>query len=542
MLDLLVIIIYFGGVTLAGLYFATRNKDTEQYFLGGRNFPGWAIGISMVGTSISAMSFLGNPGEAYKRTWLLLLGSFTLPIAVLLGAYVFMPFYRRFKVTSAFEYLEMRFGAFTRGYGAWMFIAGQLFRNSVILFLVSVTVQTFTGWDMSVCIILSGVFVAFYTVAGGIEAVVWTDVVQTIVLVFGGIACLVVIVMKLEGGLGQILSEGYAAQKFSFSEWVQVVNADGVKEAVIKPASWDFSITKKTAMMILFVGMINWLFEYSGNQNVVQRYCAASSMKEARKAMLICCITSIPIWVFFNFIGTSLWVYYQNNPVVEAAQMLDGTKSPEHILPFFVLNNFPAGLAGLVVAAVLAAAMSSLDSSLNASTTVFITDVYRRHLVKGKSEKHYLSAARWTAIVASVFMIVGAFFIHYSGKTDSILDMGTVVAAITLSGILSIFLLGFFTKVNSAAGIGTGIAVTMVFTIYRALAGFDWFPIEFMWLDKVDGYYTAIFGNIIMFVIGFVLGQFLPSKEKRDLTNLTVWTTDGLNWEDEEAEEKAKEA
>jgi len=546
-LDLIVIAIYFGLITLAGVFFARRNRSTEDYFLGGRNFPGWAIGLSMVGTSISSMTFLGYPGDAYKTAWLRLLPAFMLPVGVLVAAYVFLPFFRRGGLTSAYEYLEERFGPVTRIYAASAFIIGQLFRVGMILYLISLLVHELTGLPVGWSVVLGGVFVSFYTVAGGIEAVVWTDVAQTTVLAFGGVLCLIVIVLNLPGGLAEIFRVAGEEGKFRFAEVVFTESG----ERIVKPTSWAVSFTEKTGLMMIVVGLTNWLAEYSSNQNVVQRYCASRSIREARKAMLVCCLASVPIWTFFMFIGTSLYVYFQANPDPQAADILTGAggAKPEQILPYFMLNYLPIGLGGLVAAAALAAAMSSLDSSLNAIATVGVVDIYRRHLVTDRDDKHYLRVARGIAIVASIIMMALAMvFVWGPGKT--LQDTSLVVTALTAGGLLGLFLLGFLTTWGDGRAIAAGIVATLTFTVWMALKkigvipapeefarpaesalpdavwGFVEFVVRYPALDQ---YYVGLVGHVIMFAIGFGAAAALGRRSRRDLTNLTVWTQDGTS-------------
>lgn len=520
-IDLIVILLYFLGVSAAGIYFARRNKSTEEYFLGNRSFPGWAIGISMLGTGISSISFVAYPGDAYKTAWLRMVPNFTYPIGMLFAAYVFLPFFRRGKITSAFEYLEKRYGPSTRVYGACAYVVAQSLRISLILYLVSLLVHEFTHWPAWICVIAAGLVVSFYTVAGGFEAVVWTDVVQTIILIGGSILCLIVIVIKLPGGLGQIVSEGVAAGKFGFSEF----NAN--TQTLVTP-SWDFSFLRKTATMMLIIGLFDWLTENSSDQNMIQRYCASKSPADARRAIWICCWSTLPVWAYFMFLGTALWVFFRAFPNEAAARMLNGEARAEQILPFFILNYMPAGIAGLVVAAVLAAAMSSLDSSINAICTVSVVDLYRRHLVKNRSDAHYLAVARWIAIAASAVMIGGALLLTASKDVKTFRDTMTVLAALAGGGLLGIYMMGFFTKLGDARCIAAGIVCTLTFTLYRGLTEFGFMPGQFRiaWLDAVDAYYTGILGNALMFGIGFGLALLLPSR-KRDLTNLTVWTQDG---------------
>ncbi len=505
-------VLYFGCMTWVGLYFARRNRSTEEYFLGNRAFPGWAIGLSLVGTSISSISFLGIPGDSFKTAWLRFLIGITMPLVVIAGAYLFLPFYRRTKTTSAFEYLEGRFGPSTRLYGASAFLISQLVRLSMVLYLLSLVAHELTGIDLWLCVVLSGVFVSFYTVAGGIEAVVWTDVIQTVILSIGGVLCMIKMMTLLPGGLGEVFSVAAADGKFQFAELMP--------DGTLRPTSWGFSLSEKTALMVLFVGLTHFMAEYACNQNVVQRYCASASAREARKAMFVCCVASLVIWTFFRFLGTSLYVFFQHFPNTDTDAMLSGAQKAEQVLPYFIMHYLPAGVSGLVLAAVLAAAMSSLDSSLNAISTVGVVDIYRRHLVKNRDDAHYLRVARAIAIASSVFMIGGAVVLAYS-KTKTLGDTGTALSAILAGGLLGLYLLGFLTTRGDGRAVAVAIVCTVLWSAYMTLARYNLLPEG--WLPNIDSYYTGIIGHIVMFCVGYLLAMFIPAKP-RDLTNLSIWT------------------
>jgi SSS family solute:Na+ symporter len=513
--DLFVIALYFGGISLFGLYFARRSKDTETYFLGNRNFPGWVIGISLIGTGISSMSFLAYPADAFKTTWLRLLPGFAYPLSALMGAFVFMPFYRRTRATSAFQYLERRFGPSMRMYGAFTLLLGQLTRISIILYLLSILIAEVTGLPAWAAVLLSGFFVSFYTVAGGIEAVIWTDVVQTVILIGGAAFCVFKIAWELPGGFEQIFEVARAADKFAFAE----VLPDGSRAA----PSWDFSIERKTGLMMLFVGLSAFMGEHACDQNTVQRYCAARSMKDARWAIFLSTAVMVPMWVYFMFLGTSLYAFYQEFPAPMASAILSGEEpKTEKIFPFFIVANLPSGMSGLVLAAVAAAAMSSLDSSINAISTVSITDFYRRWIALGRDERHYLRAARIVATVASAFMIIGAWIlILVPGQT--LQHTAMTMAGIMAGGLLGMYLLGFLTTRGDERAVGIAILSTIAWSAYMTLVAAGRVP-DSMRLP-VDVYYAGILGNIVLFVVGFALGCLLPKRE-RDLTNLTIWTQD----------------
>ncbi len=509
-IDLTVLIGYLSLVAGMGYYFSKKNISTEEYFVGGRSFSGWVVGLSLVGTSISSVTFLSYPADAYKTTWIRFITTWSMPLGVLIAAYYFLPFFRRNNVTSAYEYLEHRFGPSVRVYGGITFIFAQLVRVSIILYLVSLLLHEITGFSILTNILISGVFVAFYTIMGGINAVIWTDVIQTIILVLGGLLTLGVIINHLPGGLGQIFSVAISDGKLSLAE---------MTSSGFRSIDWNFSITRKTGTMLFLVGLTSWLTEYSANQNTVQRYAAAKSTYEARKAMLVCVLSSLPIWAFYMFIGTSLYVFFQVFPTIEATEMLNGVRKAEQIFPYFILNFLPPGFTGLVIAAALAAAMSSLDSSINAISTVGVVDIYRRHIKKAEKDKHYLQIAWLIAGGAALFMVCGALILNAS-ETKTIQDTATILYSITGGGLLGLYLLGFFTKKGNAKSVWIGLIVTSLFTIWTILSKRGLVP---EWLHTpFDLYYTGLIGNIIMFAVSFTAAVLLVDQRK-NLKNLTIW-------------------
>lgn len=508
--DLMALIGYLLIVMAIGLYFSKKNTSTEEYFVGGRSFSGWVIGLSLVGTSISSITFLAYPGDAYKTAWLRYLPNLMLPLAIFIAAYVFLPFFRRGNTITAYEYLEDRFGPSIRVYGALTFILGQLVRISIILYLLSLLIHELTGLSTEASILLGGVFVAIYTIVGGIDAVIWTDVLQTIVLMLGGIFCIVIIIDTLPGGLDQILSVASEHGKLAFAE---------LKEGELVPVEWSLSLQDKTGSMLLLMGLTAWLTEYSGNQNTVQRFCASKSDAEARKAMFVCAFTSLPIWAFYMFLGTALYVFFQVFPTETATQILDGQQKAEQILPYFINHYLPSGIAGIVIAAALAAAMSSLDSSINAISTVSIVDIYKRFSKTEKSDRHYLWVAKSVAIFVSVFMIIGAILLM-NAETKTLQDTATILVSLVSGGVLGIYLLGFFTNQGDARAVWSGLLLTSLFTLWTILAKKELLPEG--WSLPFDLYYTAIIGNLFMFLTGFFMARFIFPRGT-SVGELSVW-------------------
>ena len=331
------------------------------------------------------------------------------------------------------------------------------------------------------------------------------------------------IVWNLPGGLGQIVHEGWINNKIS--TW------DLNKEGVLAPTLWGFSLSERTALMMVLFGFNNFLYEYSGNQNVVQKYCASKSPADARRAMWICAWSSIPIWTYFMFLGTALWVYFRAFPDPVATDILNQTNGhkADEIVGYFARHYLPPGFGGLVVAAVLAAAMSSLASCINAIATVSVVDIYQRHIRPGKENSHYLNAAFVMSIVASGIMIGGALIMINSPDKSTLLDSSTQLSALTSLGLLGLYMLGFFTKFGDGRAVGAALAATVLFSVYRSIEKgdlsykWDWFP---DWAHlPIDHYYTGFLANFLFFAFAVILGATI-FRTTRDLTNLTVYTQD----------------
>jgi SSS family solute:Na+ symporter len=507
LLDWAVILAYFAGMAWIAWAVRRRAATTEGYFVGGRAMPGWAVGFSIAGTAISSITFMALPADAYKTAWLRMLPNFVLPLGVLAGSLFFLRIYRDGRTTTAFEFLEARFGPSTRLYGAFTFVVGQLLRISLILFLLGQLTHELTGLSPEASILVAGLFVGGYTAVGGIEAVVWTDVAETVILTLGGLACLAVVLWKVPGGLSEILATAWAHGKLSFAD----LGPDGA----LHPTTLRLTLTEKSVSMMLLVGLGHWLTEYACNQNMVQKYCASASTREARRALWIGCAWMLPLWISFQFLGTALWVFFQRHPTPTSTGILAGTVTAERIVPHFVVTQLPIGFKGLVVAGVLAAAMSTLNSALNAIATVGVVDVYRRHVSKGRDDRHYLLVARSLSSLATVAMVVGALLL-LEARTKTLEDAAIRLIALTSGGLLGLYLLGFLTRRGDGRSAALAIGATLVLSLYRAVSPASWFPeaLRVASLDAVHGYYTALLAHAVMFGVGGVAGLILPRRRE----------------------------
>ncbi|MFI4910270.1 MAG: sodium/solute symporter [Sedimentisphaeraceae bacterium JB056] len=480
-LDIAVIFLFLFGMAAVGVYFATRNKSTEDYFLGNRSFPGWAIGLSMLGTSISSVTFLALPAAAFVLDYRNIIPNLMLPFVAIAAIFIFIPIFREGRITSAFEYLEKRFGHLVRLYASVSFIILQLLRLSTVLYLVSIPIAILTGQSIILVIIVGGIFISFYTVLGGFEAVIWTDVVQTLILLLGGILCFVSILIALPEGLMQVFEVGATNDKFS-----------------IGPVEWG--LDQRTFFVMAIMGLIGFMTEYSSNQNVIQRYLASKSMREARKATLLCAIMSVPMWLLFFFLGTCLFVYYKVFPDSTVQSM-----NADQVLPYFILTKIPAGVAGLIVAACLAAAMSSLDSSINSIATIFTVDILKRYLSRNSDDAYYLSRAKLISIAAGVFMISGAIAFHYVPR-ESMVDLGFILNSVFGGCVLGIYMLGFFVKRVDYKAVLWGTMVAVLVNIYLMMNYFGWLPHALS--INVHAYATVLIVNTVLVITAVTISLF----------------------------------
>jgi SSS family solute:Na+ symporter len=309
-----------------------------------------------------------------------------------------------------------------------------------------------------------------------------------------------VILDALPGGLGQIVDQAGKAGKFALAPW---------EDGAPGETSWSLSLSEKTATMMLLIGLTNWLTEYSSNQNTVQRYCASQSTAEARKGLWVYLFTALPIWAFYMFLGTALWVFFQVYPDVQAGAILSGETRAETLMPYFITNYLPAGVAGLVIAAALAAAMSSLDSSINSVTTVSVVDLYRRHFNPGQDDRHYLKVAWGIAVAVTGLMIAGALWLNQA-DTKTLQDTSTILVSLLGGGMLGLYLLGFFSNKGDARAAWCGIACTLVFTGWTILTNKGMLPEALS--APFDLYYTGLIGNLLMFVVGYLAASALGGK------------------------------
>jgi solute:Na+ symporter, SSS family len=463
--DLAIIACYMLAMILTGLWFSGKNKNPDQFTKASGKIPQWAVGISIYATFLSSNTFLGVPGKAFGSNWNSFVFSLSMPISAWIAAKYFVPFYRNSSEVSAYTHLEKRFGAWARTYAVVCFLLTQLARMGSVFFGIALSLQAMTGYSMQSIMIVMGVIIIIYTVLGGMEAVIWTEVVQGVIKTLGAFIILYFIINKMPGGIAHIISIGKADDKFSLG-------------------SFHFDFTGPTFWVIFFYGIFINLNNFGMDQNYVQRYQATSSAKEATKSLWLCVKLYLPISLLFFIIGSSLYAWYQMHPdmlnaiklraaaerlpinvgsqeIAALAKTLKPADYGDKVLPDFMVNILPVGVVGIIVSAILSAAMSTISSGMNASATVFTFDIYKRYINKNIDNKQTLRLLLIsTFIIGMLAIVTGIAMIG----VKSILDLWWQLSGIFAAGMLGLFLLGIASKQtkNAEAMIAVIIGVLVI--------------------------------------------------------------------------------
>lgn len=415
-LDWIAIGLYALVLIAMGLYFMGRERGTDDFFLAGRRIPWWAAGISIFATQLSAITFMAIPAKSYDTNWILFIQNLGILALAPIVAYCFLPFFRRLSVTTAYEYLEYRFHASLRLAGSAVYMCFQVGRVAIVTLLPALAMAAVTGFDVVACILGMGLICILYTVLGGIEAVIWSDVLQTIVLIGGAIWALVAMTSGVDGGVSAILSDAGASGKLQL-------------------ADMHFDLSKPTILVVVLGALFINIIPYASDQSVVQRYLTTKDERTARMAIWTSGLLAVPASLIFFGLGTALWAYYRANP-----GDLEPTSKLDQILPLFLVDQLPAGVGGLVIAGLFAAAMSSLDSSMNSVSTAFTTDYYARFRPQS-TDRERLRVARWATVVIGVIG-TGAALIMVAVNDASLLDAWFKIIGLFGSALAGIFILG----------------------------------------------------------------------------------------------------
>ena len=415
LIDWSILAIYLFVNLLVGFRQSKSVTTSNEFFLGNRSSPWWALGVSVMATYVSALSFLGGPAWAYNDGLATLAIHLNYPIVVFVCIVFFIPVFYRSNSISIYEYLEKRFGLGSRLLMSALFMATMVLGASSILTATSIAVSLITGLSEQVCIIILTTFVVFYTMLGGMNAVIWTDVIQGIVLVFGA----TIILGLLLSGSDQV------------SSVLSYLNQNNKLTTI----NLDFNFSEVTTIWAGVIAMSMYhTTVYGTNQFMMQRAMAAKTIGDAKKAYLMMGYSAFFLYFFFFFIGVLLFAHFEGGP-------FDQQNS---IVLVYIQQLALPGLMGLVIAAILSASLSSTSSALNSLSTVLIVDFYKKFFVISATDSHYLRASRIFTIVWGIVLIPFAF--SFQGESGSILEVLSRVSSYLVGAKLSIFLLAFFSK------------------------------------------------------------------------------------------------
>jgi SSS family solute:Na+ symporter len=420
-LDLMVVAAYLVGTTLLAVWFARRQRDTRTYFVGDRDVAWWLVLVSIVATETSTVTFLSVPGTAFNRaggnlTFLQL--SFGYLIGRILVAVLLLPQYLRGELFSAYQLLRQRFDARVQRVASAIFLGTRTVADGLRLFLTGLLLHQFTGWSIETSILVMGVTTIFYTYLGGMQAVIWTDLIQFAIYIVGAVMAAVFLVRLLPGGAQEVIEVGAAAGKFRL-----------------------FNVSLDPRLQYtLWAGVIGGAFfsmaSHGADQIMVQRYLCSRSLGQARAALVLSGVVVMAQFLLFLLIGVGLYALFERGILA----VPPGTRD-DAIFGIFIMEHLPSGLVGLIVAAVLAAAMSTLSSSLNSSAGAFVADFYRP-LRPGRDESHYLGVSKLMTLVWGLAQSAVALGTLWLASNRSIVEQVLSVAGFTTGLVLGLFLLG----------------------------------------------------------------------------------------------------
>ncbi|MFM6976384.1 MAG: sodium:solute symporter [Sphingobacteriaceae bacterium] len=486
-IDYAIILAVLGVTIYLGFRFANRQNTTENFFLSKGNFPSWALGLSLLSTLISSVTFLGYPAQGYTSNWILLVQGLMVPIVLLGTIWFIVPLFRKVIGLSTYEYFEKRFGGFARYYSSTSFIIRQFAGMGTVLFLIAVAIHEMTNISPFIILAVVGFVLIIVNLKGGMQAVIWLDVFQGFMLFASGMICLVILILSIKGGVSEAIKIASENDRVGFGPY-------------------DFRFDQLTLIVMIINGAFYAIQKYGTDQTVVQRYLSAKTDKAAEKASLLGIGLTVPIWTIFMLIGTALFVFYKQNP-------LPADLKAEAVFPHFIMTQLPTGVIGFIVAALISAAICSLSADLNSLAAVGIEDYYKK-IRPGKTDQQYLSTSKAFVVLSGLISIaIGAFYLL--AGNEGVLGIIFTIYAIFSGGIVGIFLLGLFSARANRQGVNIGIIACILFTAWAFLTST---PIGIknpkLLLDLGKFNFThhklmlGVYSHLVVIIVGYIASLF----------------------------------
>lgn len=466
LINWIVLIVYFFGMLYIGVIYGKGNKTTEDYFLGSRQIPWWAIGLSVMATQCSAVSFIGIPGWGYASGLDRITYTFQFPIVVAILMVTFIPFFYNTKVVSVYEYLEKRFGATSRLLLAAIFLLSRGFQTAVVLFAPALALAIITGTDPNTAILMMGVFTLIYTYVGGMNAVIWTDVIQMFIIWLGIALSILVPIFTVDGGFSHIIENGISNNLFN-----------GLDYSLGISNSYTFwgGILGSGFLYLTYLGT---------DQSQVQRVLSAKSIRETKLSLSLAGFI-VPIQTFlFLFAGICLFSAYNGKSF----------ENSDYVMLTFITQTLPVGIAGLVTAGVFAAGMSSVASALNSLATVTVNDFYKK-IYPEASDTKCLKVSKYMTLFWGVFSTLFALCL---GGLGTVLDIINILGPLFYPCMLSTYVLAVFCKKGNEKGciaaVLSGLAIDLYMFLFTSVGSLWWCFIGFVFAFAV-GYIVSIITN-----------------------------------------------
>ena len=487
-----ILFVYLGLMIAVGAWWSRRQKTTEDYFLAGRRMPWIVVSMSAFVSLTSAISYLGVPRTSYEENISMIVGYVSSPIVAVILIAVFMPFYFRLRVTTSYEYIDRRFGQTARFVIAGLWLLSRLGWLGTVIFAPSLALSVVTGMPLWATIILIGTLATIYTTLGGLSAVIWTDMVQFIILAGGAVWVAITLIQSVPDGvtgIWQIAEQGGRTSGFH----------------------WGITLSKMSASTAVIAMFLAGLHDFGTDQVTVQRLLAVPRFRDVAKAILANAAITMLIMSLLLFIGIGLFAYYKTFP-----GLLDPAMNQDKILPFYIMQALPVGISGLLVTAIFAAAMSSMDSGIHSLSTVVVHDFVRP--LRGRSHNDHddhsdLVLARVLVVVLGILATVVAFWVS---SFEHVLDAAATILGLFNAPILALFMLGMFTRRGLFAG--------WIIGVFPAMIGL----LTILQIEKARGevllhwYYRFPFSFVTCITIGYVASRCFkrPLSDHRDLT---IW-------------------
>jgi len=492
-IDLLVFFVFIGGVVLFGASFYKKSQTKEAYTVGNKNLPAWAIAMSIFATYLSSISFLALPAKAYATNWNAFVFSLTIPIAMFFSWKFFIPLYRKVNSVSAYTYLEQRFGRWAKLYASVCYLLTQVMRTGTILFLLALPIHILLGWDITTIIICTSIAVAIFSVLGGIQAVVWTDVIQGAILIVGALVSLLFLLFSMPEG--------------PLQTWNIALNDGKMNLGSFDLTDW----TTSTFWVVFIYGTFINLQNYGIDQNYVQRYMTARNEREAKSSAMFGGLLYLPVSFLFFLIGAALYAYYQVN-ISELPAEIAVAGMEDRIFPFFIVDKLPVGLTGLLIATIFAAGMSTISTSLNSGATIILTDFFRPEKSNFSSRKSMIILYLSTLSISVLGVVIAILMIQVKSVLDAWWDMASIFSG----GMLGLFLLGYFSRKATSMNAAIAVTVGLLVILWMSLS-----PIYFntegliCFKSRLHTQLTIVIGTMAIFLTGFLLSKFYVNKYKK---------------------------